>query len=283
MTKTAHKRTHKFHYSPLRYPGGKTFLFPLFDNIIKANALKNVTYIEPYAGGAGAALALLFLEKVEKIIINDYDRAIYSFWQSAVNNADKFIEKIKTIRVTVSEWKRQKSIYMDRDHADMFDLGFATFFLNRTNISGILDGGPIGGLRQKGKWKINARYNKIALINKIQQLALYKNRISVFNRDGVDLIKEYLGKKDVFIYLDPPYYEKGASLYLNHYKENDHAKLAEELNNSHDAIWLLTYDNKEEIKTLYQKRRSECFTLTYNAYESREGKEIMIFSDALAA
>ena len=281
MLKISHKRNQKFHYSPLRYPGGKTFLFPFFDSVIKKNGLQNITYIEPFAGGAGAALALLFLEKVERIVINDLDKAIYSFWKSAIFDSEKFIEKIYSTPITIKEWKMQKLIYID-SRANYFDRGFATFFLNRTNVSGILDGGPIGGVEQKGKWKIDARFNKEGLAERIRQLSLYKNRISVFNKDGVELINDYLNKKNAFIYLDPPYYEKGATLYLNHYKKDDHELLAKRLNQNPEAFWLLTYDNKKEIKSLYPERKIVNFSLNYNAYESRKGREVMILSDALA-
>ena len=280
MPRISHKRNNKFHYSPLRYPGGKTTLFPFFDKVIKENGLGHVTYIEPFAGGAGAALALLFLEKVDRIVINDLDRAIYSFWKSAVFSSKKFIEKMDSTPITIKEWRKQKLVYTN-PKSKQFDLGFATFFLNRTNISGILDGCPIGGLDQKGKWKIDARFNKIGLADRICQIAQYKNRISVFNKDGVELINDYLGKEDTFIYLDPPYYEKGAALYLNHYKKEDHAGLAKRLNDNADAFWLLTYDNKKEIKSLYSDRQMIDFTLNYNAYEVRKGKEVMIVSDAL--
>lgn len=280
MIKITHKRNQKFHYSPLRYPGGKTFLFPFFDKVIKESRLENTTYIEPFAGGAGSALALLFLEKVERIVINDLDKAIYSFWKSVIFDSERFVEKIYSTSITIKEWKKQKLIYSNARSGD-FDLGFATFFLNRTNISGILNGGPIGGMQQKGKWKIDARFNKENLIERILQLSLYKNRISVFNKDGVDLINNYLNKKNVFIYLDPPYYEKGATLYLNHYKKRNHEKLAKLLNRNMGSFWLLTYDNRKEIKSLYPERQIVSFSLFHNAYKSRKGKEILILSDAL--
>jgi len=281
MIKITHKRNLKFHYSPLRYPGGKTFLFSFFDKVIKKNGLGNITYIEPFAGGAGAALALLFLEKVERIVINDLDKAIFSFWKSAIFDSENFIRKLFSTPITIKEWKKQKLIYNNLQ-SSYFDLGFATFFLNRTNISGIVNGGPIGGIQQKGKWKIDARFNKDKLAERIRQLSLYKNRISVFNRDGVDLMNDYLNKKNVFIYLDPPYYEKGATLYLNHYKKEDHEVLAKLLNCNPDAFWLLTYDNNKEIKSLYPERKIVNFALNYNAYKSYKGKEILISSDALA-
>lgn len=162
-------------------------------------------------------------------------------------------------------------------------MGFATFYLNRTNVSGILNGGPIGGISQTGAYKIGARFNKEKLVERINQLSLYKNRISVFNKDGLDLISNYLNQKNAFIYLDPPYFEKGSTLYLNHYKIENHIALAKKLNKNRDAFWLLTYDNKKEIKSLYRNRQITNFSLNYYAYESRTGREVMIFSDAIAA
>jgi len=281
MVKLIRKRNLKFHYSPLRYPGGKTILFHFFDNVLKENGLKNITYIEPFAGGAGAAIALLFLEKVERIVINDLDKAIYSFWKSAIFNSEKFIDKIYSVKVSIEEWKKQKLIY-NNPRASLFERGFATFFLNRTNISGILNAGPIGGIGQKGKWKIDARFNKNKLGERIHQLSKYKNRISVYNKDGLELINKFLNRKNTFTYLDPPYYEKGSTLYLNHYNKNDHKMLADKLNQNANAFWLLTYDNKEEIKSLYPNRKIVNFSLHYNAYKSRIGKEVMIVSDTIA-
>lgn len=281
MKRIPHRRNQKYHYSPLRYPGGKTFLFPFFDQVIKDRGLRNVTYVEPFAGGAGAGLALLFLEKVERIVINDLDRAIYAFWRSAILESERFIDEIQRRPVTVREWKKQKEVYANK-RSKLFELGFATFYLNRTNVSGILDGGPIGGVNQRGRWKIDARFNKATLTERISQLSQYSSRISIENKDGVELIVKYLNDDDTFIYLDPPYYDKGAALYLNHYKQADHERLAGRLNGKPDSNWVLTYDNRDEIKSLYPDRRIINYSLNYNAYKSRIGREVLILSDAFS-
>ena len=150
----------------------------------------------------------------------------------------------------------------------MLGLVFATFFLNRTNVSGILGGGPIGGLDQSGPWKIDARFNKETLSNRIQQIAAYKTRITVSKKDGIAQTNHYLTKGNALIYLDPPYYDKGATLYLNHYKRLDHEALARRLNRNPEGLWLLTYDNNKEIKSLYRHRKVVNFSLNYNAYKS---------------
>lgn len=269
-------------YSPLRYPGGKSCLSDYFCKVIKKNKLSNIRYIEPYAGGAGAALSLLLLEKVESILINDLDRGIYAFWKSMLYNTDEFIDKINSTPININEWQRQRRTYKDKN-SKMFDLGFATFFLNRTNRSGIVEGGPIGGYSQRGKWKINARFNKKDLADRIKRIALHKNKITVLNIDGIELLKKIKNKKDLFIYLDPPYHKKGNSLYLNHYKDKDHKKLAQFLNTNSELNWLLTYDNSLLIENLYRKRKIEKFDINYSAHTKRVDKELMIFSDSLAS
>ncbi|HUP60249.1 MAG TPA: DNA adenine methylase [Thermoanaerobaculia bacterium] len=269
------------YYSPLRYPGGKTILYPFFERKIVESGLTDVTYVEPFAGGAGAAIALLLNESIDRIVINDLDKALYAFWRSAVFESERLIEAIERTPVTVKEWRKQKAIYENK-RAKGFERGFATFFLNRTNLSGILNGGPIGGLDQTGKWKIDARYNKPALIERIRTIAEYRGRITVTNEDGVELVGRYLRHKNTFVYLDPPYYEKAADLYLNFYVERDHARLAKKLNAHPDAPWLLTYDDRPEILKLYPNRKALNFSLSYNAYERRRGHELMILSDRLA-
>ncbi len=280
MIKTQTHRKHLF--TPLRYPGGKTALFAFFDTVIEKHEWKDITYIEPYAGGAGAAISLLLLEKVCRIVVNDYDPAIYSFWFSLKEHNADFIERVLNTPVTVEEWERQKKIYRAVDTSDRLSLGFATFFLNRTNRSGILNAGPIGGKQQLGEWKIDARYNKQNLIEKIKLIGLYSDRLTVLNEDGVDVIERYAKDPNSFFYVDPPYFVKGADLYLNALKLKDHQRLAASLNKHHKAKWILSYDNEKEILDIYPDRKYRTFDLRYSAHHnSKIGSELMIFSDAV--
>ena len=256
-------------------------MFEFFDTVIKENCLKDVNYIEPYAGGAGAALSLLLLEKVSEIVINDYDRAIYAFWQSILDQTDLFVDKITHTPINIEEWKKQKSIYKNGSD-DLLELGFATFYLNRTNRSGILTGGPIGGIAQTGKWLLDARFNKAKLIERIRLISLYRDRITVLNMDGLNVIRRYADKSNSFFYVDPPYYDKGKCLYLNSYTHQDHEKLATLLNGLGKTRWILSYDNVPQIRELYKDRKKQYeFSLHYQAHTSKEGSEIIVFSDLL--
>jgi len=272
------KKSNNF-FSPLRYPGGKSCLSQFFTNVLQKKSIDGY-YIEPYAGGAGAALELLFHERVEKIVINDFDRSIYAIWHSILKNPSELIEKIRNSKLTIKEWKVIKTLSKDKK-AKLIDLGYRTFYLNRTNRSGIVKGGPIGGIHQEGDWKLDARFNKEKLIARIERIAMYKSRIKIHNMDGIELMDNYRTKENVFIYVDPPYYEKGSSLYYNHYLEEDHIKLAKFLNKNRRINWILTYDNVHQIRNLYPKRKQKEFDLNYHATSPRIGKEIMIFSDSI--
>lgn len=268
-------------YSPLRYPGGKSSLFSFFGSLIERNGLQQVQYVEPYAGGAGAALALLILGKVDSIVINDLDRAVFALWKAITEDTDRFIQRIRETPITIREWYRQREVYRQID-TDLYDLGFAAFFLNRTNRSGIIEGGVIGGINQTGKWPIGARLNKEVLIQKIEIIAKHKQHIVVLNEDGLEVIRRYANVPTVLFYVDPPYYIKGSLLYLNSYNHNDHARLAELLNSLTDTRWILSYDNVPQVRALYSARAKQYeFSLYHHAHASKQGYEIMVLSDNL--
>jgi DNA adenine methylase len=226
-------------------------------------------------------LSLLVTGQVRRIVINDLDPAIYAFWKSLVESPAEFAQMIREARLSVDEWEKQRDAYLNSPRDDYMRLGFATFYLNRTNRSGVLNGGPIGGMDQTGKYKIDARFNKDALIERARLTGMYSKYIVVHNMDGIAVIRQYADDPKTLIYADPPYFEKAGSLYLNSFTTDDHEALAACLNNLSDRRWLLTYDNVPEVARLYANRRSEEFSLNYSAHRVVKAKEIMVFSDAL--
>lgn len=267
--------------SPLRYPGGKGALYPTILNLLRINGLQGATYVEPYAGGAGAALGLLLTGQVSRIVINDLDPAIYAFWKAVTNHSDDFAHLTMSAKLNVDEWHRQKAVYANVERSDHLSLGFATFYLNRTNRSGVLNGGPIGGLDQTGNYKIDARFNKKTLLERLRLIALYAKRINVTKMNGLEVIKRQAVKPNTFIYADPPYFEKAGSLYMNAFKEGDHASLATCLASHSEAAWMLTYDNVAEVQQLYSAFRRREVELNYSAHRVVKAKEVMVFSDGL--
>lgn len=266
--------------SPLRYPGGKYRLANFISLAIKNLCLHNCTYIEPFAGGAGIAMYLLFNGIVENVVINDYDKAIYSFWRAVKQEHNALIEKIIKTPITINEWYKQRDIYLNSKSYSV-DLAFATLFLNRTNHSGILNAGPIGGYKQSGIWKLNARFNKYNLIEKINMIANYKQHIHVYNKDIISFLNKY-GKNfgsNAFYYFDPPYYNKGQKLYKNFFTHQDHKRIHDVITTEAIAPWIITYDDVKEIAGLYSEFYLRHFDLTYSAANKGIASELMIFSD----
>ena len=265
--------------SPLRYPGGKSVLSGYVASLIRLLGIDDATYVEPYAGGAGVALRLLQEHTVSRVVINDYDPNVFAFWNSAVNDSESFLELFDKIEPTIEEWHRQKEII--RSPSSELDRGFAFFFLNRTNRSGVLNGGVIGGLNQSGNYKIGARYNKASLRRKLEFLGVHSESIEVLNEDGRAVTERFIETESAFIYADPPYVEKGQSLYMNAFDKNQHEGLGKTLNNHVYSQWLLTYDDTELVRSLYRKRYGGLFPLRYSASSHRSANELMIFSDIL--
>lgn len=268
--------------SPLRYPGGKGMLANFAKLLISSNRLEGGDYIEIYAGGASIAWALLFDGYVKNVHINDISRPIYAFWKSVISHTDALCKLIRDTPVTIEERSKQRLIQLrSKEHA-ILELGFSTFFLNRTNRAGILKGGVIGGKDQSGKWKLDARYNKMDLVARIQRIARFSSQIHLSNKDAAVFIKDQLPKisPNSLVYLDPPYYAKGNSLYENYYSHKDHIAIAR-LVSKISQPWVVSYDNVQQIRMMYKKYKSTEYKLSYSVRDRYAGSEIIFFSKNL--
>ncbi|HUW98904.1 MAG TPA: DNA adenine methylase [Acidiferrobacter sp.] len=269
--------------SPLRYPGGKTCLLDLTSKFLQVNRLQLAHYAEPYAGGCGLALSLLYGGYVGDIHINDIDPSIWSFWHCVLNDNDAFIALIEETPITVDEWLKQREIHRQRDTSDPLRLGFSAFFLNRTNRSGIIkDAGVIGGLDQAGNYKMDCRFNRGDLTRRVRRVWKYRDRIHLSNMDAIKFLNRC--DKDLpaesFLFIDPPYYKKGATLYTNFYQPEDHAVLAQRVTTL-NRNWIVTYDDVLDVRKLYKGRRQYCFDINYSLQEKRVGTELLIVSKGL--
>ncbi len=268
--------------SPLRYPGGKLKVVDYIKRLFEVNDLCGGTYIEPYAGGASVALGLLFSKYASRIKINDINLSIYAFWYSVLNETEALCRLIVDTPVTMEVWQKQHELQKHKEDAGLLELGFSTFFLNRTNRSGILNGGVIGGKEQTGAYKMDVRYNKNNLIERIEHVAKYADVIDLTNMDAVELIKRYkrTPTAKTFCYLDPPYYVKGRDLYLNYYNEDDHKAIADAIK-KYKGKWIISYDSVSFLKELYKDYRQQEYYLSYSAGNPSKGKELMVYSEGL--
>lgn len=263
--------------SPLRYPGGKYKISKLIELLVNKSGDSCSVYVEPFAGGAGIAIDLLLRDVVSEIVINDSDPAIYSFWKAVVQENDAFIDMLHSTPVTLDEWKRQREIYLAGEKYSL-EYGFSTFFLNRTNHSGILASGPIGGMEQ-GAWKLDVRYPKDDLSKKIEAIGRKRRQIHVFNRDVEGFISKQLKQfeENAFVYFDPPYYRKGKDLYQNFFDEKKHQALCAKIKSDVKCPWIVSYDDVPQICKIYKGLPRRKFTLNYSLANNGNGKEVMFF------
>jgi len=270
--------------TPLRYPGGKSRLARFFSYLLRQNRISDGIYVEPFAGGAGAAISLLRREYVRILYLNDIDSGVHAFWHSVLHNTKDICQLIAKVPLTIDEWHRQREVIARPETASPLDLGFAVLFMNRTNRSGILRGGVIGGKNQGGEWKIDARFNRVGLIEKIQRIAGYRHRIELFCMDAREFLTKVVstcGERS-FVYLDPPYYQKGQALYHNHYEHCDHLALAQTLETLGHLPWVVSYDNVPQIREFYDRQPYLTYNIGYTAASRYEGKEIMFFGPGVA-
>ncbi len=266
--------------SPLRYPGGKGKVANFLKLVMLDNYLIEAEYVEPYAGGASVALSLLFEDYASHIHINDVNPGVHAFWQTCLEQADDLCALIRDTPVTIDNWLAQREAHRDPGTAGL-ELAFATFFLNRTNRSGIINGGVIGGLDQTGPWKIDARYNVDVLVARIHKVARFASRITLTNLDAAELLEEWAGRTErAFLYLDPPYYVKGGDLYEHFYSHEDHVRIAE-LVTALPHPWLVSYDAAPEIVQIYDGATALTYGLYYSAHARVMGAELMYSSPDL--
>ena len=265
--------------TPLRYPGGKGRLTDFIKLVFEQNNLLDGHYCEPYAGGAGVAVNLLLLEYASTIHLNDIDKSIFAFWHAVLNSTDEFCKMIRDVRVNMDEWRKQKAIQSDRENCSLLELGFSTFFLNRTNRSGIITGGVIGGKNQDGAWKLDARFTKKELCRRIEKIAFYRSRIRLYNLDAAALITGVLPSlpEKSLVYLDPPYYFKSDDLYQNTYTHDDHVAIAKLVKKEIKIPWIVSYDNTPEIIKLYHSFPTITYSMSYSAADRYKGDEAMFF------
>lgn len=268
--------------SPFRYPGGKGFLSGLLKMRMESlDQSRERILAEPFCGGAGAALILLADGNAEKVMLNDADLRIYSAWHSMIHETDRFVSDLRNVELTMSEWYFHRDIVSSFSGGSYnFQVGFSTFYMNRTTRSGIvLNSGPIGGYGQTGKWKINARFNVPRLTEQVQWLGANKSKIDLTNLDALaflDRARRQPNSDNILFFIDPPYVQAGGRLYLDGMSEAKHVALSDLLTGGTVKNWVLTYDDAPLIRTLYQSQKCSKISVNYSLQAKRRENEILV-------
>jgi len=271
--------------NPLRYPGGKYFLSNYISQVLESHLLKGCTFYEPYAGSAAVSLEMLFRGLADRIVIVEKDPLIYSFWKAVLDHTERLCEAINRLDISVNTWhvfEPYKYAQTPLEYSTV-ELGLAGLFFNRTNYSGILQANPIGGKTQSSEYKIDCRFKKATIISHIKKIACSREKITVKWADAIQYLETSLGllhKTNCFVYIDPPYYQKGKSLYRYYYRDQDHKNLSELIKKC-QFPWLISYDEHPFITALYFGQVNNfCLQKIYCDYSAnqykRSANEILI-------
>ena len=267
--------------SPLRYPGGKTWLIPHIREWLRETQPEIL--IEPFAGGAIVSLTAVMEELVSSTMMIEIDRDVAAFWRSALESG-----------ATLSEWVRRFS----PTHESVAQLaaeaprtveehGFRTLVLNRTRRGGIL--APGASLTRKGEngKGILSRWYPETLARRLAAIGEYADRLAFLEGDGMKVLPVLLrgwGRR-AGVFLDPPYTAHGgkrAGSRLYAHTDIDHAALFAMLA-AHDSSFLMTYDVAPEIVGLVEQYGFDAVSLSMKNTHHNRIAEIVITPDRLFA
>lgn len=265
--------------SPLRYPGSKARFYNQFRDFFCQLNLSGRRIVEPYAGSASISLSLLADGLVTSALLIERDPLIFSFWKSVFLHTDDLIESIKKVPVTMDSWSEmRKSLYVtEPDDFKTVELGLAGLFLNRTNFSGVLHAGPIGGISQSSKYTVDCRFNKDEIISRIKVISKNREKVSVVYGDAIEFLKDEKKdkKEETIYYIDPPYFKEGKKLYRHYYDIAEHTALARALAES-SFDWILSYDAHHVIEHLYADFSRIDKILRYSSKTPKQALEFLI-------
>jgi DNA adenine methylase len=235
----------------IRYPGSKDkhlrFLESYFPSF---NYEKGIC--EPFAGTASVTFYMLQGKFVDYYHINDFDSGIAALWNTVKTQPEDLKQKIKSYKPNVKDFYKFKNEEADND----FDKAFQKIVIHQISFSGLgmMAGGPLGGREQKGAYNVLSRWRPEKISANIEKCSnLLNSADGKITNESWETVLTEANDNGRFIYLDPPYYERGANLYIA--GDIDHAAMAEELQSKDN--WLLSYNDLPEIRKLYKKNHIE--------------------------
>mgnify|MGYP001440887376 CR=1 FL=1 len=273
----------------IRYPGGKSKLraeiLKQLDKQIYLGGSKIIEYREPFFGGGSIGLKFLEMNPyIHKAWINDKDVGVASLWTSVMRYHDELKRKVVNFVPSVDIFYQYKDILLSNQPMDVVELGFMKLAVHQMSFSGlgVMAGGPIGGKTQLGNYTIDCRWSADYICNKINKYHALFSRTNMYNNICSSFNFEKVLEDDIddnaLVYIDPPYYVKGNDLYIVKFEKSDHMRLAELLKCA-KYRWLLSYDDCEEVRELYNWAVIQPVGVNYTIKTSRNKSEVLIFRE----
>ena len=240
--------------SPLRYPGGKTWLIPHVEAWLRRHGHRHELLLEPFCGGGVVSLSSVMEDWVGRCFMAEIDRDVAAFWHAVRKHGPDLSRMVKEFKIS----REGVELLSQRPPADVLEHGFRTLVLNRTRHGGILAPGATfikNGENGKG---LGSRWYPETIANRIEAISEHADRILFMEGNGMDLLELLLGTGDrsIAVFADPPYIAggKGAGRRLYAHHNVDHGKLFGLLNDS-SAEFLMTYADEQEIVDLIHKHK----------------------------
>lgn len=259
--------------SLIRYPGSKAKLVESIlaampeEYVLPMFTSDNLHYVEPFFGSGAVGFEVMKrLHHRARVTIADMDIGLFCLWLSVWKHADELKERIRKYRPSVESFYELKQL--DGEFTDTVDTGFRKLALHRISVSGfgVMAGGPIGGRKQEGAYTVGCRWKPAKMllaVERYQKLLGKFKRLEILHSCVFKTLAGIDGDEPAFIYLDPPYYEKGNQLYKHGFSEEQHAELASVLIKSRH-LWAVSYDDHPAIRRLYHELHVRKLEVTYS-------------------
>ncbi|MEC4682059.1 MAG: DNA adenine methylase [Nitrospirota bacterium] len=238
--------------SPFRYPGGKTWLIPEIRKWLGQGKNKPHLFIDIFAGGGIVGLTVAAEQLSDHTFLVEIDPDVSAVWKTVLSDdAHWLVEKIITCPMSLPFIAE----VLSSSPKNTTERAFQTILRNRTSHGGIL--APGAGLLKYGEngKGILSRWYPVTLAKRIEEIWKMRERISFFQADAFDIMKQYSGRDDTTFFIDPPYTAPGKSagrrLYV--YNEIDHEALFDAAS-GFQGDFMMTYDDTEAVKKMALKR-----------------------------
>ena len=241
--------------SPLRYPGGKTWLVPHIRAWLGNQDAQPEVIVEPFAGGGIVSLTAVMEGLAQRCVMAEIDREVAAFWKAALEHSDALIAEIRQFSPT----RRQIEEIAEQSPTGVLERGFRALALNRTRRGGILAAGAsLSRSGENGKG-LASRWYPETLAKRLYAIAEYAGQIEFHETDGMELLEGMVSsyvKGETVVFADPPYTAGGKRAGSRLYNHNviDHQRLFALLADS-EVNFLMTYDESPEIVALVAKHR----------------------------